>query len=116
MIEISSKTKVDRYQLDLEGHSGYADLGEDIICAAISALTFTLISGIETVLGLGEGKFTYYIGEDAHIRAEVKRDKLNDDEDLGLMVLVKTFENGVIQSSVGYEDFVSIDIEEVQDA
>ncbi len=33
-----------------EGHSGYADAGSDIVCAAISALTQTTLNGLRNVL------------------------------------------------------------------
>ena len=32
------------------GHSGYADAGSDIVCAAISALTQTVLNGLKNVL------------------------------------------------------------------
>ena len=34
-----------------EGHAGYADAGIDIICAAISALTFTTVNALEELAG-----------------------------------------------------------------
>ena len=34
------------------GHSGYAAHGEDIVCAAISALTTVIVLGLEQRLGL----------------------------------------------------------------
>ena len=33
-----------------EGHTGYAHAGADIVCAAISALTQTVLNGLENVL------------------------------------------------------------------
>lgn len=35
------------YRIHLEGHSGYADHGNDIICAAVSMLTLNTINAIE---------------------------------------------------------------------
>ena len=35
-----------------EGHSGYAAYGEDILCAAISALTQTTLLGLLNVIGI----------------------------------------------------------------
>ena len=32
------------------GHSGYAEAGADIVCAAISALTQTMLNGLKNVL------------------------------------------------------------------
>ena len=32
------------------GHSGYAEAGSDIVCAAVSALTQTMLNGLKNVL------------------------------------------------------------------
>ena len=33
-----------------EGHTGYAEAGEDIVCAAVSALTQSTLNGLKNVL------------------------------------------------------------------
>jgi len=38
-------------QVRVGGHAGYANKGEDIVCAAFSTLVQALITGIEDVLG-----------------------------------------------------------------
>jgi len=43
-----------------EGHAGYAEPGRDIVCAAISALTQTLVTSVEE---LTEDKIKYDIGK-----------------------------------------------------
>ena len=35
-----------------EGHAGYADAGEDIVCAGISTLTFTFINSVDELLDM----------------------------------------------------------------
>ena len=40
MIEI----KVTDRKLEVRGHAGYADKGEDIVCAAVSILAYTFIT------------------------------------------------------------------------
>lgn len=39
-----------RLQVQILGHAGFAAPGEDVVCAAVSALTFTLLGGAEQVL------------------------------------------------------------------
>lgn len=34
-------------RIEISGHAGYAELGKDIVCAAVTALTQTLIQSIE---------------------------------------------------------------------
>ena len=36
----------------IEGHSGWADAGGDIVCAAVSILTCTCVNALESVCGL----------------------------------------------------------------
>lgn len=43
-IEISEKDG--RFELKVEGHSGYASSGSDIVCSAISILCFTLLNAV----------------------------------------------------------------------
>lgn len=37
------------YDLEVSGHSGYADYGSDIVCAAVSAVTLALCEYIKTL-------------------------------------------------------------------
>ena len=35
------------YGMTIEGHAGYADAGQDIVCAGVSAIVQTLIQSVE---------------------------------------------------------------------
>ena len=49
MIEVQALKEKGHYKsFHIQGHAGYADAGEDIVCAAISALTINCINSIET--------------------------------------------------------------------
>ena len=37
---------------EAEGHTGYAEEGSDIVCAAVSALTQGAVIGLKEVIGL----------------------------------------------------------------
>ncbi|HOB87843.1 MAG TPA: ribosomal-processing cysteine protease Prp [Bacillota bacterium] len=41
----------------VEGHAGYAPAGEDIVCAAVSALTQAALLGLERLLGIRPAQF-----------------------------------------------------------
>ena len=47
---------------DVEGHAGYAEEGEDIVCAAISALVINTVNSIETFT---EDKFRVDVDEES---------------------------------------------------
>lgn len=46
------QVRVRENQISVHGHAGYAPRGQDIVCAAVSALTLTLIQGLEQVAGM----------------------------------------------------------------
>lgn len=44
--------KVRDNSIVVRGHAGMAPVGQDIVCAAVSALTLTLINGLRAVAGM----------------------------------------------------------------
>ena len=36
----------------VKGHSGYAEAGEDIVCAAVSSVTWSTANGLENILSI----------------------------------------------------------------
>lgn len=46
------RVQVRENKIRVHGHAGYAPRGQDIVCAAVSALTLTLIKGLEQVAGM----------------------------------------------------------------
>lgn len=47
MITIDFHVGENSYLLDIRGHAGYADHGNDIVCAGVSAIAFTLLGFLE---------------------------------------------------------------------
>lgn len=52
---------------EVKGHSGFAPEGEDIVCASISSVVWTVINGLENVLGLGVS----YKAEDGYVSCKL---------------------------------------------
>ncbi|WP_025027401.1 ribosomal-processing cysteine protease Prp [Caldalkalibacillus mannanilyticus] len=53
MIKITIKRQPDSreiLQFTLHGHAGYADSGQDIVCSAVTAVSFGTVNSIETLL------------------------------------------------------------------
>ena len=46
------QVRVREHKLTVSGHAGYAPKGQDIVCAAVSSLTLTLILGLTQVAGV----------------------------------------------------------------
>lgn len=49
-IERNSAGQVEAFAVT--GHAGYAEAGQDIVCAGVSAITLTTVLGLENVLGI----------------------------------------------------------------
>lgn len=68
MIEV----RLRRDSLSLSGHAGYGPRGQSIVCAAVSAITLTMIEGLREIAGIGLTE----IVESGNV--SVKWQKLND--------------------------------------
>mgnify|MGYP005768617333 FL=1 len=91
----------------MDGHAGYADRGEDIICAAVSALTQNAVNSIEAFT---EDAFEADVSEEdgsLHVRFE---DTVSGDTRLLLDSLVLGLTS--IQDSYGSQ-YIRIRFEEV---
>ena len=58
--------KVTPDYISIQGHANYAESGKDIVCAAVSALTFTLINSIsqltdDTIEASGENQGNIFV-------------------------------------------------------
>ena len=92
-----------RRSICVKGHADYAEKGKDIVCAAISALTFALAQSlmdheaiIESHISLEEG--------DAMISASCK----HAEHEWTLETLFEFAMNGLRMLQVQYEDHVSV--------
>ena len=84
-----TKTSDDNYkEIECNGHAGYAEYGEDIVCAAISVLTINTINSIEQFT---KDKIDVFESEDDGIIRITFKDIPSKEADL----LLKSFELGV---------------------
>lgn len=115
MIKVSIlKSKANIEKIQVTGHAGYADRGEDILCASISVLIFTLIEAMDAIVKLDKDKYSYQIDPKAPLMGlEIKYDKLRQDELIQVKALTGAFELGCRKSAEAYEDFIKIKIQEV---
>ncbi len=106
MITISvEKQKSNIIAIEATGHSGYAESGKDIVCAAISTLTQSLINGLIQVVRI---KPEYVIDEKAP-RLYVALPKGLKQEQMELcQILMKSTYNSLKDVSVGYPEFIKL--------
>ena len=93
---------------DSRGHTGYADAGEDIVCAAISALTQATVNGLANVLA---APVTCEIDERrAHLSASLA--DVPEDKRAGAQLLLQTLVEALKSVEAEYPRFVRVIFEE----
>ncbi len=88
--------------VESEGHSGYKDKGEDIVCAAVSALLHALLLGLQDVAMLKDLECSV----DASI--PLIRLKWSEDKALQLDLLTRTVALSLKKIASGYAGYVRI--------
>ncbi|MDP2857232.1 MAG: ribosomal-processing cysteine protease Prp [Bacillota bacterium] len=83
--------------ITVSGHSGYAESGSDIVCAAVSAVVQTAILGLKNVRGLdvrdrtGDGELEFRIGRATGLEALCRADAITSTMVLGLKDIEQSY-------------------------
>jgi uncharacterized protein YsxB (DUF464 family) len=83
----------------VKGHSGYAEEGEDIVCASVSSTVWMTVNGLENVVG---AKVTYS-ATDANVTLDVYKESLSEAQDL-----LRSFKEFLCNLSIEYEDYLTV--------
>ena len=75
--------------IDINGHAGYAEYGQDVICAAVSALVLNMANSVETFT---DDHFEGSVGEDGGSFSFSFPDKISSESQL-LKSLILGLEN-----------------------
>lgn len=92
-------------EITVSGHAGFADHGEDIVCAAVSVLTISILNGLTEILGrkdLGE------VVEEGFVRftiPEITEEALNMKTD----ALISTYLLGIRGIKEAYGDYIQFE-------
>ena len=89
MIRVTLRWKGDEIvSFECKGHAGFAEAGQDIVCAAVSILTTTCVNALESVAGVkpdtrvSDGRMTVSLpanaGRDAQVILRSMRQGLSD--------------------------------------
>ena len=92
----------------LEGHAGWADSGEDIVCAAASVLSITCLNALESVAGLVPEVAG---GDNGSLRVRLPA-KLTDAQRHDAQVLMGFLRQGLHDLSTDYPANVHFSIKE----
>lgn len=92
----------------VEGHSGYAEEGMDIVCASVSILSYTVLNSINLVAGIEPDYISYDVDEETglmSLRTLVNNDKTD--------VIYRSFIVGIELLLEDYSDYITLKFEEV---
>ncbi len=103
------------YGFEEQGHSGFADAGEDILCAALSAMTMLIINTVEVAYA---SDIDYDIDEGAtHIRVRSKAALPEFEEDerkrYAVSGLFMSYYYQLCELSTEYYDNLAVEVKDI---
>ena len=107
MIRAEFFSKADHLNgFSVSGHSGYADAGEDIVCAALSSVIQTAVLGLMRVAGINVG---FETDADGGVLELVIPD-LSDNDRHNADMILDTMLCGIADLHEGYSDFIELEV------
>jgi len=91
----------------VEGHSGYAEEGYDIVCASVSILSYTALNSLNVVAGISPENIEYKV-DDAGLMS--LRTKVNNDK---TDLVYRNFIVGIELLLEDYGEYITLKFEEV---
>jgi len=90
---------------EISGHAGYAELGQDIVCAAVSILATTTVNSLLEQLSL---KPSYKVDENSGFLECYISEELSEIEQERAQVILKTLEIGLKSIKQEYTEYIKI--------
>ena len=92
----------------VEGHSGYAEQGSDIVCASVSILSYTALNSMNAVAGITLENIVYDVDEETGF-LEIKTIENNEKTD----VIYRNFLIGIELLLEDFSNYITLKFEEV---
>ena len=93
--------------LSANGHTGFAEEGSDIVCAALSSIIQTAVMGLGKVAKIEN--YSYYFA-DADGSMEVRIGDLNAEERHDADVIMDVLLCGIADLAAGYPKFIKLEV------
>lgn len=91
---------------EISGHADFAEVGQDIVCAAVSILATTTVNSLEEQLSL---KPCYQVDESSgHLLCYLSLDMSNNEDRIKSQVILKTLEIGLKSIEEEYGQYVKL--------
>lgn len=104
MIKINLSFDETPMSFEIKGHSGSAEAGRDIVCAAVSAISQTALLGLLKVCSLELN----YTAEDGYLKAELPKEMPEEKRQKAEVILL-TMREGLRDVACGYPRFVKLE-------
>jgi len=91
----------------IKGHSGFAEKGKDIVCAAVSALAYTAAGALDELAGVRD-----YTERDGFMKCSVPSD-ISAENRAKADIILETLAIGLKQIEEAYKEFIVVVEEEV---
>ena len=92
---------------EARGHSGYAETGSDIVCAAVSVLGCTCVNSLEALLGVRAR-----IGANREGLLTFDLPSMTEDQEQGAQLLMGALAQGLSDVQEEYPGYVKFEIKE----
>ena len=91
-----------------KGHTGYAEEGEDIVCAAVSSVIQTAVLGLMQLVGVA---VDYKVDEKEGYLSAMLPEKLTEAQRHDADLILRTAYLGVSDLYEGFSDFIDLEVE-----
>lgn len=95
--------------VETKGHAAFDEYGKDIVCSATSALCIAALNGLIEVLHIEP---EYSISENGFL--SINLENLTIEKIEQCQVLMKTLLLGLENIEIGYSEYISLKVEEVE--
>jgi len=92
---------------ECRGHTGYAEFGKDILCAALSGMTQSCMLGLTKVLGINIDLKKE--DDDGYLKIELPKN-LEESKFLNAQVLLNTLYVSIEDLIDGYSKYISMEV------
>ena len=99
---VKTGNRIEGFQIS--GHAGYAEHGHDIVCAAVSFLSITVVNSLEVQLGC---QGTVKGGEDGYLYYRLPKELDTKQQETAQSIL-RTLEIGFVNLKEEYPKYISI--------
>lgn len=100
------------WEFTVDGHAGYGEEGNDIICAAVSAITYTALGALDDIVGIRKYKKQFYIEQYGYIKCSLPVD-LSEDERFKARIILDSMAIGLKQVKKAHSRYLKVIDEEV---